>query len=86
MAADSEAIATKTAIFRDVGFKGCNLLQLSEFEQSKIWLYSIDTAEPRFSVQGVRYIGDDVSRPILSDIARASPALIFKLAAVHTMA
>jgi nucleoside-diphosphate-sugar epimerase len=74
----------KAIIFGGAGFIGCHLLRRLEGERLYDELYSVDVAEPRFHVDGVKLIRFDIRDPIPPTLCGEGPFDIYNLAAVHT--
>jgi nucleoside-diphosphate-sugar epimerase len=76
--------ASKAVVFGGSGFIGSHLLARLAGTQRYRDLISVDIAEPRFVVEGVRYEQFDICRPIPAGLCGEGPFDIFNLAAVHT--
>ncbi len=79
------SLETKRAVvFGGAGFIGSHLLQRLSEGNPDAELYCADIAEPRFRIEGVRYLEHDVRTPIPRELCGDGDAVVFNLAAVHT--
>jgi nucleoside-diphosphate-sugar epimerase len=76
--------AKKAIVFGGAGFIGCHLLKRLAMDRLYEGLFSVDIAEPRFDVDGVRRVKFDVREPIPSGLCGEGPFDIYDFAAVHT--
>ncbi len=70
-------------VFGGGGFIGSHLLAHLAQRKSFGELYSVDVAEPRLRVGGVKYIKHDLRTPIPPGLCGGGSSYIFNLAAVH---
>lgn len=74
----------KAIVIGGAGFIGSHLLKRLAQMRCYDALFSVDIAEPRFAVEGVRYEKFDVCQPLPVDLCGKGPFDIFNFAAVHT--
>jgi nucleoside-diphosphate-sugar epimerase len=79
-----KAVDRVAIVFGGAGFVGSHFLKrLAETDRYRR-LYSVDIAEPRFTVTGVNYVNFDIAEPIPPTLCGDGPFDIFNFAAIHT--
>jgi GlcNAc-P-P-Und epimerase len=74
----------KAIVFGGAGFVGSHFLQRLANDRRYDGLFSVDIAQPRFTVGGVDYKTFDIRLPIPADLCGAGTFDIYNFAAVHT--
>jgi nucleoside-diphosphate-sugar epimerase len=74
----------KAVVFGGAGFIGSHLLRRLANDGRYNRLFSVDIAQPRFTVEGVDYKTFDIRLPIPTDLCGGANFDIYNFAAVHT--
>jgi GlcNAc-P-P-Und epimerase len=77
-------VGKKAIIFGGAGFIGCHLLKRLAVDRLYEALYSVDVAEPRFQIAGVKLVKFDIREPIPPKLCGEGLFDIYNFAAVHT--
>jgi len=74
----------RAVVFGGAGFIGSHLLRRLRDDNPDAALFCADIAEPRFRVEGVTYLRQDVREPIPANLCGEGEITIFNFAAIHT--